>query len=157
MRDTYGQSHWAIDNDDTGEAACDHYHRMPADIALVKELGVDTYRFSVSWPRVQPRGRGGVNPAGIGFYYRLVDELLNNGIDPWLTLYRWDLPQHCDARVRAAERPRPLRPRRGRPRGRPVRGRLGTRFYLDALVRGRYPEDVLEDFARQGIRLPAEP
>lgn len=244
--DTYGQSPWAIDNGDTGEVACDHYHRMPADVGLVKELGVDTYRFSVSWPRVQPRGRGAINPAGIGFYDRLVDELLNNGIDPWLTLYHWDLPQDLedaggwparDTAVRFADyamlvfdklsdRVRywttlsepwctamhgyvhgVMAPGRRDPRagmaaahhlllghGLAVRRMrelappgthfgitlnlstadpatpsdadreaarfedgLGTRFYLDALVRGRYPEDVVEDLASHGIRLPVEP
>jgi beta-glucosidase len=69
---------------------------MPADVALIKELGLDTYRFSVSWSRVQPHGTGPVNPAGIGFYDKLVDELLAQGIDPWVTLYHWDLPQELE-------------------------------------------------------------
>ncbi len=94
--DTYCRVPGAIDNGDTGDVACDHYHRMPADVALIKELGLDTYRFSVAWPRVQPRGKGQVNPAGIGFYDRLVDELLAQGIDPWVTLYHWDLPQELE-------------------------------------------------------------
>ena len=69
---------------------------MPQDVALIKSLGVDTYRFSVAWPRVQPGGRGPANPAGLAFYDRLVDELLANGIDPWVTLYHWDLPQELE-------------------------------------------------------------
>ncbi|WP_229069786.1 GH1 family beta-glucosidase [Actinoplanes sp. DH11] len=81
---------------ETGDVACDHYHRMPDDVQLVKSLGVDAYRFSVSWPRVQPRGRGPANQAGLDFYDRLVDELLGAGIDPWLTLYHWDLPQELE-------------------------------------------------------------
>ena len=76
--------------------ACDHYHRMPEDVALIRDLGVDTYRFSVAWPRVQPGGRGPVNPAGLAFYDRLVDELLGQGVDPWVTLYHWDLPQELE-------------------------------------------------------------
>ena len=68
----------------------------PQDVALIRDLGVDTYRFSVAWPRVQPGGRGPVNPAGLGFYDRLVDELLANGVDPWVTLYHWDLPQELE-------------------------------------------------------------
>ena len=80
-------------NGDTGDVACDHYHRMPEDVALMKGLGVDAYRFSVSWPRVLPRGRGAVNEAGLDFYDRLVDRLLEAGIEPWLCLYHWDLPQ----------------------------------------------------------------
>ena len=86
----------AVDNGDTGDIACDHYHRMPEDVALIRSLGVDTYRFSVSWPRVQPGGRGPANVAGLAFYDRLVDELLGAGIDPWLTLYHWDLPQELE-------------------------------------------------------------
>src|SRR5512134_2012617 len=77
---------------DSGEVACDHYHRYREDVALMKRLGLQTYRFSVSWPRVLPRGSGEVNEAGIGFYSRLVDELLGAGIKPCLTLYHWDLP-----------------------------------------------------------------
>ncbi|WP_042701917.1 GH1 family beta-glucosidase [Azospirillum sp. B506] len=80
-------------NGDTGDVACDHYHRMPEDVALMTGLGVDAYRFSVSWPRVMPRGKGAVNEAGLDFYDRLVDRLLEAGIEPWLCLYHWDLPQ----------------------------------------------------------------
>jgi beta-glucosidase len=91
--DTFARVPGAITDGDNGDLACDHYHRMPQDVALIKSLGVDTYRFSVAWPRVQPDGRGAVNPAGLAFYDRLVDELLAAGIDPWVTLYHWDLPQ----------------------------------------------------------------
>ncbi|WP_033295800.1 GH1 family beta-glucosidase [Amycolatopsis jejuensis] len=94
--DTFCRVPWAIDNNDNGDVACDHYHRMPEDIALVQELGADSYRFSVAWPRIQPRGRGGVNEAGFGFYDRLVDEVLGRGLTPWLTLYHWDLPQELE-------------------------------------------------------------
>ncbi|GAA0621431.1 GH1 family beta-glucosidase [Kutzneria viridogrisea] len=94
--DTYCRVPGMVDGGHNGDVACDHYHRMPEDVALIRDLGVDTYRFSVSWPRVQPGGRGPVNPAGLDFYDRLVDELLRNGIDPWLTLYHWDLPQELE-------------------------------------------------------------
>ncbi|PJJ57891.1 beta-glucosidase [Mumia flava] len=77
---------------DTGEVAVDHYRRMPGDVELMRELGMGAYRFSISWPRVQPHGTGPGNAAGIGFYDRLVDELLAAGITPWATLYHWDLP-----------------------------------------------------------------
>ncbi|APU13422.1 MULTISPECIES: GH1 family beta-glucosidase [Actinoalloteichus] len=77
---------------DSGARACDHYHRYPQDVALMRELGIDVYRFSVAWPRVQPDGRT-LEPRGLDFYDRLVDELLGAGIDPMLTLYHWDLPQ----------------------------------------------------------------
>ncbi|MCI2237118.1 GH1 family beta-glucosidase [Paenibacillus sp. TRM 82003] len=80
----------------TGDVACDHYHRYREDVALLADLGVDSYRFSIAWPRVQPGGRGPVNPAGVGFYDRLVDELLSRGIDPAVTLYHWDLPQELE-------------------------------------------------------------
>lgn len=77
----------------TGDIACDHYHRWAEDIRLMGELGVNAYRFSISWPRVLPEGRGRLNPAGLDFYNRLVDGLLEAGITPFVTLYHWDLPQ----------------------------------------------------------------
>lgn len=78
---------------DTGDVACDHYNRYREDVALMKRLGLDAYRFSFSWSRVLPSGRGAVNEKGIDFYSRLVDELLANGIEPFATLYHWDLPK----------------------------------------------------------------
>lgn len=77
----------------TGDVACDHYHLYRQDIGLMRELGLTAYRFSISWPRVYPTGRGQVNPAGLDFYDRLVDGLLAAGIQPFATLYHWDLPQ----------------------------------------------------------------
>ena len=91
--DTFCTVPGAIDNGDNGATACDHYHRWPEDIALMRGLGVDSYRFSVAWPRVVPGGTGPVNPAGLAFYDRLVDALLEAGIRPNATLYHWDLPQ----------------------------------------------------------------
>jgi beta-glucosidase len=82
----------AVQNGDTPERADDHYHRMPADVALMKQLGLQSYRFSTSWARIKPDD-GAVNPKALDFYSRLVDELLGAGILPWLTLYHWDLPQ----------------------------------------------------------------
>jgi len=90
--DTFSRVPGAIVDGDTGDDACDHYRRMPQDVALMKELGLGSYRFSVAWPRVRPDG-GPVNEAGLDFYRRLVDELLAADIRPWLTLYHWDLPQ----------------------------------------------------------------
>jgi beta-glucosidase len=78
---------------DTGDVACDHYHRFAQDIALMRDLGVDAYRFSVAWPRLLPSGRGAANELGLDFYDRLIDTLLAAGIEPWLCLYHWDLPQ----------------------------------------------------------------
>ncbi|MDO2935265.1 family 1 glycosylhydrolase [Paeniglutamicibacter sulfureus] len=80
-----------------GSVAADHYHRMPQDVALMAELGLDTYRFSTSWARIKPGDRT-LNPKGLDFYSRLVDELLGRGIAPWLTLYHWDLPQALQER-----------------------------------------------------------
>lgn len=77
----------------TGDLACDHYHRWPADLDLMHSLNVRAYRFSVAWPRILPTGRGAVNQAGLDFYSRLVDGLLAHGIEPFATLYHWDLPQ----------------------------------------------------------------
>ena len=76
----------------SGEIAVGHFHRWPADLAPLSELGVDAYRFSLSWPRVQPHGSGPASPDGMGFYDRLVDGLLAAGIRPFVSLYHWDLP-----------------------------------------------------------------
>lgn len=243
--DTFCGVPGAIDNGDVGDPACDHYHRMPADVALIRDLGIDAYRFSVAWPRVQPGGRGPVNPAGIAFYDRLVDELLTAGVDPWLTLYHWDLPQEledaggwpvrdtayrfadyaqlvydrlgdrvthwttlnepwCSAMLGyvegvqapgrrdfgagmhavhhlllghglAAQRLRssargPLElaitlnlgtsnPATEAPEDIDAARRsdgLGARIYLEPLLHGRYPEDVVADLARRGVRLPVQ-
>jgi beta-glucosidase len=81
-----------FDGGDTGEQACDSYRRWPEDLALLKEMGVNSYRFSIAWPRVQPDGRGPVNAVGLDYYDRLVDDLLAAGIRPFTTLYHWDLP-----------------------------------------------------------------
>jgi beta-glucosidase len=91
--DTFAHTPGKVRGGDTGDVACDHYHRYREDVRLMADLGVRAYRFSVSWPRVQPGGRGPGNQAGLDFYRRLVDELLDHGILPWLTLYHWDLPQ----------------------------------------------------------------
>ena len=94
--DTFADTPGAVAGGDTGEVAADHYHRYAEDVALMRELGLHAYRFSVSWPRVQPTGRGLANPAGLDFYDRLVDQLLAVGITPMLTLYHWDLPQELE-------------------------------------------------------------
>ena len=78
---------------DTGDIACDHYHRWRGDLDLMKSMGLKAYRFSISWPRVYPQGRGRLNPAGLDFYDQIVDSLLEDGIEPFVTLYHWDLPQ----------------------------------------------------------------
>jgi beta-glucosidase len=91
--DTFSHTPGKIDGNDNGDVACDHYHRWPEDIELMKRLGVNAYRFSIAWPRVVPGGDGPVNPAGLAFYDRLVDALLEAGITPYPTLYHWDLPQ----------------------------------------------------------------
>ena len=91
--DRFSHTPGTIEDGSTGDVACDHYHRWREDIALMKELGLEAYRFSVSWPRILPAGRGKVNQAGIDFYSRLVDGLLEAGIQPFPTLYHWDLPQ----------------------------------------------------------------
>lgn len=83
----------AIANGDTGALAADQYHRYPEDAALIAELGLDTYRFSIAWPRIQPDGRGPVNERGLDHYRRVVDALLERGVAPNVTLYHWDLPQ----------------------------------------------------------------
>jgi len=91
--DTFSRTPGRVLNGDSGDVACDHYHRYHDDVTLMAELGLASYRFSVSWPRVQPTGSGPAHQAGLDFYRRLVDDLLEHGIEPWLTLYHWDLPQ----------------------------------------------------------------
>jgi beta-glucosidase len=91
--DTFSHTPGKVAGGDTGDVACDHYHRWPEDVALMRDLGVDAYRFSLAWPRVVPGGDGPVNAAGLDFYDRLTDALLAAGITPFPTLYHWDLPQ----------------------------------------------------------------
>ena len=106
MADGAGPSIWTrfahtpgmVLNGDNGDIACDHYRRWKDDVQLMRELGLQAYRFSVSWSRILPEGSGRVNQAGLDFYSRLVDELLANGIEPLLTLYHWDLPAALEDR-----------------------------------------------------------
>jgi beta-glucosidase len=91
--DTFSKTPGKVWNGDTGDVACDHYHRWESDLDLMKELGLGAYRFSIAWPRIVPTGTGEVNQKGIDFYSRLVDGLLERGIRPVATLYHWDLPQ----------------------------------------------------------------
>ncbi len=91
--DTFCTLPGKIDNGDTGAIACDHYFRYKDDVRLMKTIGLDAYRFSIAWPRILPQGTGEINPAGMDFYDHLVDELLAAEIEPWATLYHWDLPQ----------------------------------------------------------------
>ncbi|MGA7803517.1 GH1 family beta-glucosidase [Bradyrhizobium sp.] len=94
--DTYCRRQGAVKNGDTGDVACDHYHRYAEDVALMREMGLDAYRFSIAWPRLLPNGRGPANTGGLAFYDRLIDALLAAGIEPWACLYHWDLPQALD-------------------------------------------------------------
>jgi beta-glucosidase len=91
--DTFSHTPGRTLGGDTGDVADDHYHRMPADLDLMSSLGLEAYRFSIAWPRIQPEGKGRPLDAGLGFYSRLVDGLLERGITPIATLYHWDLPQ----------------------------------------------------------------
>ena len=101
FEDGKGESIWDVfshvpgnvERNETGDVACDQYHRYPEDIKLMQELGLQAYRFSISWPRIYPHGTGAINEKGLDHYDRLVDALLEAGIDPWITLYHWDLPQ----------------------------------------------------------------
>ncbi len=91
--DTFSHTPGKVFHGDTGDVACDSYHRYPEDIALLQRLGVGAYRFSLSWPRIQPDGRGTPNAGGLDYYNRVIDGLLEKGITPVVTLYHWDLPQ----------------------------------------------------------------
>ena len=96
--DTYVHTPGKIKNGDTGDIATDHYRRYKEDVQLMKEMGAKAYRFSISWPRIFPNGDGQINLKGLDFYNRLVDELLNADIQPFATLYHWDLPQSLQDR-----------------------------------------------------------
>jgi len=96
--DTFSHTPGRTRDGDTGDVACDHYHRWPEDVALLAELGVDAYRFSIAWPRIQPDGAGQPNIKGLDFYDRLVDALLARGITVLPTLFHWDLPQALEDR-----------------------------------------------------------
>ena len=91
--DRFSHTPGNVENGDTGDIACDHYHRWKDDIELMKRIGLHAYRFSIAWPRIFPSGRGMVNEKGLDFYKSLVDGLLDAGIQPYATLYHWDLPQ----------------------------------------------------------------
>ncbi|NTW41238.1 MAG: family 1 glycosylhydrolase, partial [Cellulomonadaceae bacterium] len=95
--DTFCRIPGAVVGGDTGDVACDHFHRWPQDVALMADLGLGAYRFSTAWPRIVPQA-GTINQAGLDFYSRLVDGLLDKGVLPWLTLYHWDLPQWIEDR-----------------------------------------------------------
>jgi beta-glucosidase len=90
--DTFSHTPGKIMNGDTGDIACNHYHRYKEDVQIMKELGLNAYRFSISWPRIFPMGKGNVNLKGVQFYDNLINELIKNDIEPVITLYHWDLP-----------------------------------------------------------------
>ncbi|MEO6059038.1 MAG: GH1 family beta-glucosidase [Candidatus Limnocylindria bacterium] len=96
--DTFSHTAGMTAGGGTGDVATDHYHRLAEDLDLMASLGLSAYRFSVAWPRIQPTGTGAANDAGLDFYDRLVDGLVERGIEPWLTLYHWDLPQALEDR-----------------------------------------------------------
>jgi beta-glucosidase len=97
--DTFSHTAGKIADHSNGDRANEHYYRYKEDVQLIKRLGARAYRFSIAWPRVFPDGTGAPNPKGLDFYNRLIDELLANGIEPWATLYHWDLPQALEDRL----------------------------------------------------------
>ena len=94
--DRFAHTPGKIKNGDTGDIACDSYHRFSEDIALLRAMNLNSYRFSISWPRIQPTGSGPANSKGIDYYSRLIDALLEARIRPFVTLYHWDLPQSLE-------------------------------------------------------------
>src|SRR5467141_2311096 len=101
--DSFSRVPGAVYHGETADIACDHFHRLEADLDLMAELGLQAYRFSIAWPRVQPDGDA-INPGGLDFYERLVEGLLKRGITPIATLYHWDLPQALQDRGGWSER-----------------------------------------------------
>ena len=93
--DTFSHTPGKTKGGDTGDVACNSYHRWAEDIEIMKAMHLQAYRFSIAWPRIFPAGTGAVNPAGLAWYDRFVDALLAAGIEPYVTLYHWDLPQAC--------------------------------------------------------------
>ena len=91
--DTFTHTPGKIKNNENGDVAVDHYHRYKEDISLMKKINLQAYRFSIAWTRILPEGKGGINQSGVDFYSSLIDELLENGVKPFITLYHWDLPQ----------------------------------------------------------------
>ena len=128
--DRFSHTPGMIENGDTGDVACDHYHRWQEDLDLMQEVGLKAYRFSVAWPRIFPEGGGTLNQRGLDFYARLVDELLERDIAPVVTLYHWDLPQALRDAARRLDSP-------GRPPS-------ATRDYARAIV-GRPNRRHLEE------------
>lgn len=102
--DRFSAQPGAIRDGSSGAQACDHYHRWPQDLDIGRALGLNAYRFSISWPRIFGEAGGKPNPKGLDFYARLVDGMLERGLDPWLTLYHWDLPQFLQDRGGWSER-----------------------------------------------------
>jgi beta-glucosidase len=96
--DTFSHTPGKVANGETGDVACDHYHRYTEDVRLISELGIPNYRFSVAWPRIYPNGDGQLNQAGLDFYSKLVDKLLEAGVNPAITLFHWDYPQALEDR-----------------------------------------------------------
>lgn len=96
--DTFSRTPGRVHAGHTGDVACEHYHRYVEDVAMMADLGLASYRYSIAWPRIQPDGTGPVNTRGLDFYDRLTDELIGKGIDPVVTLYHWDLPQSLEDR-----------------------------------------------------------
>lgn len=96
--DTFSQKSKNIKDGSNGNIACDFYHNYKSDIALVKSLNFDIFRFSFSWPRILPNGIGAINPKGIDFYHRVIDRCLEVDLEPWPTIYHWDLPEALNAK-----------------------------------------------------------
>lgn len=91
--DTFGKIPGKISNGDTADVSADSYHKFKEDVKLIKNMGLNAYRFSISWSRILPKGRGEINQLGVDYYNNLIDDLLKHGIEPFVTMYHWDLPQ----------------------------------------------------------------
>src|SRR5260370_525422 len=127
-----------VHNNESGAVADDHYHRYHEDVQFMQELGLNAYRFSIAWPRILPTGQGQVNIAGLDFYDRLVDALLAANIEPFVTLYHWDLPQA-------------LQDEFGGLASRNTATPFPENSHLDSIFRGSYPNDILNLLEYKGL------
>src|SRR5439155_1759534 len=158
--DTFAHTPGKIEDHTTGDRANEHYIRYEEDIGLIRELGAKAYRFSIAWPRVFPEGTGKPNPKGLDFYDRLIDELLKNGIEPYATLYHWDLPQaRAGTKVGPAENIAACVPAFDTPenvRAAEIATRELNSGFLGVILEGKYTDGFLQFAGKAAPKFTAD-